>query len=78
MPDPNAESYGAIGALIVLNTAMFAEPDEGRFQRWLYWCIAPALAFPFLALAFSSIVGGLVATGFVMMFLGLGYLRYKR
>jgi hypothetical protein len=71
------ESYIAIVLLITIGTGMFVNPGKGRLQKWIYWCITPLLVVALLSWAYKSILGGLGMGSMAIIFLALGYLRFK-
>ena len=77
MHAPDTDFYIAVTAIITIGTGMFVEPGKGKLQKWIYWGITPLLIIILLSLAFKSILGGLAFGSIGIIFLALGYLRYK-
>ncbi|ALR14317.1 membrane protein [Mycobacteroides saopaulense] len=77
MRAPDPEFYVALMAAVSGGICIFAEPRESVLQKWLYWAVAPLVAIVCISLALKSVVAGLGLGVFVVLFLAMGYFRYK-
>ncbi|GLE57588.1 hypothetical protein [Mycobacteroides chelonae] len=77
MRTPDPDFYVALMAAISGGICIFAEPRESTLQKWLYWAVAPAVAVICISLALKSVLAGLGLGVFVVLFMAMGYLRYK-
>jgi len=77
MRAPDPEFYAALTAIVTGGICVLAEPRESTVQKWLYWAVAPVVAIICISLAFKSVLAGLGLGAFVVLFIVMGYFRYK-